>query len=507
MIQKDKNVLSLSSDRSGNNILQAIELFPTSIYILDERGIIIEVNSPALVLTGGERKKVIQTSFINLIEENQRSYFQIILDKSFKTTDTQKTEFRIIGKDNNYFHTLAFAKRVLDFEHEKKLCSVTLVDITHYKMQEEVIRENQARFENMANTAPVMIWIADVEGLFSFLNKVWLDFTGNEMGDDLGMNWLKNVHPEDLEKLLGYYQNAFSSKTSFSCEFRFKRKDDIYRWIMINGTPRFSREGIFMGFIGSCTDISEQKESEEKIQKINIELEKINATKDKFFSIISHDLRSPLAGLMQILSIIADDYDSLPNDEKQQMITDAANASKRTYSLMENLLEWSSVQTGNIPFNPQEITILPLLNNIEALYNQNLMSKGITLKINVEPEISVFADKKMTEKILRNLISNAIKFTYPKGTVSVSSEPGNDFVVIKIIDTGVGIKTEKLSELFKVDKIQSTWGTAMETGTGLGLILCKELVERQNGKIWVESKEDEGATFYFTLPAEKQLTI
>jgi PAS domain S-box-containing protein len=499
MIQKD--LKKLSSESSENKTLQAIELFPTSIYILDERGIIIEVNSPALKLTGGERKKVIQTSFIKLIEEKQRSDFQIFLDKSFKATDTQKAEFNIMGKDNNYFHTLAFAKRVVDGEPEKKLCSVNLVDLTLFKMQEELIRENQIRFENMANTAPVMIWIADVDGLFSFLNKVWLDFTGNEMGDDLGMNWLKNVHPEDLEKLLDQYQNAFRSKTSFSCEFRFKRKDDIYRWIMINGTPRFNRTGIFMGFIGSCTDISEQKESEEKIQNINIELAEINATKDKFFSIISHDLRSPLSGLMQILFIIAEDYDSLPNEEKLEMITDVANTSKKTYELMENLLEWSSIQTGTIPFYPKKLTLLTLLNNLEDLYNQNLKSKEITLKIDVEPEISVFADKKMTETILRNLISNSIKFTHPKGIVSVSLEPGNDFVVIKVRDTGVGIKTELLSELFKVDKVQSTRGTEKETGTGLGLILCKELVEKQNGKMWVESKEDEGTTFYFTLPA------
>jgi signal transduction histidine kinase len=272
---------------------------------------------------------------------------------------------------------------------------------------------------------------------------------------------------------------------------------------MINGTPRFSRDGIFMGLIGSCADISEQKESEEKIRKINIELAEINATKDKFFSIISHDLRSPLSGLMQILFIIAEDYDSLPNEEKLQMITDVANTSKKTYELMENLLEWSSVQTGTIPFYPKKLTLLMLLKNLEELYTQNLKSKEITLKIDVGPEISVYADKKMIETILRNLISNAIKFTHPNGTVSVSAEPGNDFVVIKVMDTGVGIKKEKLSELFQVDKVESTPGTAKETGTGLGLILCKELVEKQNGKMWVESKEDEGTTFYFTLPAEK----
>ena len=503
MIQKDKINLSPSTESSEKNILQAIELFPTNIYILDEQGVIIELNSLAQKLTGGEREQVIQTSFIDIIEEYQRSYFQTFLDNTFKTADTQKAEFKIMGKDNNYFHTLAFAKQVVDVGSEKKLCSVNLVDLTLYKMQEEVIRENQVRFENMANTAPVMIWIADVDGLFSFLNKVWLDFTGNEMGDDLGMNWLKNVHPEDLEKLLGHYQSAFSSKTQFSCEFRFKRKDDIYRWIMIIGTPRFNPTGIFMGFIGSCSDISEQKESEEEIKNINIELAEINATKDKFFSIIAHDLRSPLSGLMQILFIIAEDYDSLSNDEKLEMINDVANTSKQTYELMVNLLEWSSVQTGTIPFNPEKLSLLNVLNNLEELYNQNLKSKEITLKIDVGPEISVFADKKMLETILRNLISNAIKFTYSNGTISISSEPANDFVVVKVADTGVGINTKILSELFKVDKFQSIPGTEKETGTGLGLILCKELVEKQNGKMWVESKEDEGTTFYFTLPAAK----
>ena len=503
MIQKDKINLSPSSESSEKNILQAIELFPTSIFILDEEGIIVELNSPALRLTGGKNKKLVQTSFIRLVEEKQRSDFQSFLDSSFETDDTKKAEFRILGKDNNYFHSLLFVKRVDQDRPEKKLCSLNLVDLSHYKMQEELIRENQIRFENMANTAPVMIWIADVDGLFSFLNKVWLDFTGNEMGDDLGMNWLKNVHPEDLEKLLSQYQNAFSSKSTFSCEFRFKRKDDIYRWILLNGTPRFSRTGIFMGFIGSCSDISGQKESEEKVQKINFELAEINATKDKFFSIIAHDLRSPLSGLMQILFIIEEDYDSLEEDEKQEMITEVASTSKRTYELMENLLEWSSIQTGVIPFKPQKLTLFPLLDNLKELYNQNLINKGITLNIKVDPETEVFADKKMTETILRNLVSNAIKFTNKNGAVSVSSERGADIVVVEVIDTGVGIRPKELSELFKVDKVQSTPGTAKERGTGLGLLLCKELVEKQNGEIWVESKENEGTTFYFTLPVEK----
>lgn len=503
MNQKDKIYLSPSEEGSDSGGTKAMDLFPTSFYLLNEQGLIIDLNGPASELIGRERDEVIQTNFTELIEEKQRDYFQTFLDTSFSSDSSQKAEFRILRKDNNYFHTLVFAKCINCDELERKLCSVNLIDLTQYKMQEELIRENQIRFENMANTAPVMIWIADVDGLFSFLNKVWQDFTGNEMGDDLGMNWLKNVHTEDLENLLDYYQNAFKSKTPFSCEFRFKRKDDVYRWILINGTPRFSRSGIFMGFIGSCADISERKENEEKIRKINSELAETNATKDKFFSIISHDLRSPLSGLMQILFIIAEDYDSLPNEEKLEMILDVANTSKKTYELMENLLEWSSIQTGSIPFYPKKITILDIVKNLEELYTQNLKSKRIGLLIDIDPEISVFADKKMVETILRNLISNAIKFTRQNGTVSVAAKLDEDMAVIEVRDNGVGIKEESLSELFKVDKVQSTPGTKNETGTGLGLILCKELVEKQNGKMRVESKENEGTTFYFTLPLEK----
>ena len=273
--------------------------------------------------------------------------------------------------------------------------------------------------------------------------------------------------------------------------------------MLIKGTPRYSSEKIYMGFIGSCLNINDQKEIGETISKINEELLENHITKDKFFSIISHDLRGPLGGLMQILEILNDDYNSLDEKEKKEIISEAVGSAKSTYNLMENLLEWSRIQTGKIKYHPESLELLQLINEITSLYNQNLKNKNISIKVNVEPDISISADKKMIETILRNLISNAIKFTNQNGAVTLDSVKDDDIIIVKVSDTGIGISEENLSKLFKIDVNHSTKGTAKESGTGLGLILCKELIEKHGGKIWVESKENIGSSFNFTIPLTK----
>jgi len=500
-MNKEKNILSNVTKTLEGNVFQLAELFPASLFVLNEQGIIYDANETALELIGEGKNNIVQTNFIDFIEENYRDSFLDFLKNTYETSITQKTNLKIKGKDNKNIYTVVLAKIVKGFAIEEKLCSVALVDLTYQKMQEEIIKESSKRFENMANTAPVMIWIADVNGLFSFLNNVWLKFTGRKMGDDLGMNWVKNVFTDDLENLLLDYQKALSSRITFLSEFRFKREDGKFRWILMKGVPRFSSAGIFMGFIGSCADITEQKEIQVKVEKLNIELAELNTAKDKFFSIISHDLRSPLGGLKEILHMMATEYDSFEENEIKELIGEAATSAKNTYSLMENLLEWSFVQTGKIPYNPECLNLRTIINGLESIYTQNMKNKQINFKIEVEPEISVFADVKMTETILRNLISNAIKFTYPNGTISVSSEVDNDSVVIKVKDTGIGIEPEIISKLFRVGESHLALGTAKETGSGLGLILCKELVEKQKGRIWVESEKDKGTTFLFNLPA------
>ena len=154
-------------------------------------------------------------------------------------------------------------------------------------------------------------------------------------------------------------------------------------------------------------------------------------------------------------------------------------------------------------FEPEEIRLLPLMHNVEKLYHQNLKNKQINFVINVHPALTVFADMKMTETVMRNLLSNAIKFTKPGGTIAAMTESKDNSVIIKIIDNGVGMEEESLDKLFKMDVGHTTKGTEKESGTGLGLIICKDLIEKQGGKIWVESKKDKGSTFFVLLPSNK----
>jgi PAS domain S-box-containing protein len=483
------------------NISDSPDPYPTGLFVINKFGVIFNANKSGLSLISSKNDNILNKNFLDYLDEYGKNNFQRYFYKASNSSEPQIAELNFRGIDNNYFPALLIAKSVTFSESTDKFCSIAIIDLTSSKMKSVVRQQDEDRFEKMANTAPVMIWIADVEGLFSFVNRVWLDFTGKEIGDQLGMNWLKNVHPDDYENLLNIYQDAFSSRKPFSVKFRFMGINEKYNWMLIKGTPRLNDEENFSGFIGSCVNINDQIENEEKIKKINAKLTESNETKDKFFSIISHDLKSPLSGLMGILEILDTSYETLQENEKIEIITEAAKSSKSTYALIENLLEWSSVKSDKLPFEPKKVNLLAVINNIGTLYNQNFKNKGITLKVNVKPETTVFTDIKIIETIFRNLISNAIKFTAQNGSVLVNSKEDKNFTVIQVNDTGIGMDQDEMEKLFRIDKSHSTRGTDDEEGTGLGLILCKELVEKQGGKIWVVSKKGEGSTFYFTLPA------
>ena len=478
------------------------DLFPTGLFVLGQDGVVINVNEIGLSLICIRKENIISKRFVDFLETNGKDDFQRFFQKALNSSEPQIIETNIKGIDNIFFHAFLVAKSVTLSDLNDKICSLAIVDLTSLKMREEITKQGEARFEKMANTAPVMIWIADVEGLFSFVNKIWLDYSGKSMGNQLGMNWLKNVHPDDIEGLLHVYRSSFGSRKPFSVEFRFKRKNDEYQWMLMKGTPRISDDGVFNGFIGSCVNINEQIENEEKIKSVNAKLTESNETKDKFFSIIAHDLRGPLSGLSQILEILVTDYDDMEEKEKIEIVREAAKASNSTYALIENLLEWSRIQSDRISYEPTKINLFDLINNTTALYNQNIKTKEITFNLAINPKATIFADKKMTETILRNLLSNAIKFTSVNGSVFVDSEEDQNYSIIKVQDTGVGMNKKMVEKLFRIDVSQSNPGTANEPGTGLGLILCKELIEKQGGKIWVESRINEGSTFYFTLPVK-----
>ncbi|RJP72765.1 MAG: PAS domain S-box protein [Ignavibacteriales bacterium] len=244
----------------------------------------------------------------------------------------------------------------------------------------------------------------------------------------------------------------------------------------------------------------ERKRNNDAITRYAEEMKELNQTKDKFFSILAHDLKSPFAGIIGYLQILLEDYYSLSEEEKYTFIKSIDELSHNVFSLLENLLEWSRIQTGRMSFKPTLFNLLEELDMTISIIRETAKNKNITLDCFIDNKINVNADKNMMYTIIRNLLSNAIKFTNPSGKVTITVNEVNDEIEFSVSDTGIGIRKENLSKLFKMDTAISTKGTANEEGTGLGLLLCKEMIEKHHGRIWVESEVGKGTSFRFTLP-------
>ena len=237
-----------------------------------------------------------------------------------------------------------------------------------------------------------------------------------------------------------------------------------------------------------------------KLEKSEQKLKELNVSKDKFFSILAHDLRSPFTSLLGVSEFMEHEIEKLDKEELKLFSAGISKSAKGIYNLLENLLEWSRVQTGRIDFEPSVIKVADIFEEVISLNNFNILKKKLYVEKVFEPGLEIFADKKMIETVLRNLISNAIKFSKPKGHIKIISKKKNSEVIVQISDNGIGIDEKNLGKLFKIDEQVISDGTENEKGTGLGLILCKEFIDKNNGNIWVKSEVNKGSDFYFSLP-------
>jgi PAS domain S-box-containing protein len=247
-------------------------------------------------------------------------------------------------------------------------------------------------------------------------------------------------------------------------------------------------------------ELTERIQAQQALRKSESQLKELNATKDKFFNIVAHDLKNPFTSLLGSSELLFRDIDKMDNDKIKTLASILNDASKSGYAILQNLLDWSRSQTGMLKFNPERINLNNLIN--ENISNLQLLAtnKDISLYSGVEEGIYIFADKNMINTILRNLLSNAVKFTHKCGKVAVSVIINSGEVIISVKDTGIGISKKNIDKLFRIDTKFSMPGTNNEQGTGLGLKLSKEFVEKQGGTIWVESIENKGSEFKFSIP-------
>lgn len=250
----------------------------------------------------------------------------------------------------------------------------------------------------------------------------------------------------------------------------------------------------------------EIQKNAEKLKSANSELHELNATKDKFFSIIAHDLKSPFNAMVGFSDLLVENFDEFNTSTQKDYVSSISQSVKNSYRLLENLLTWARSQMGNISFNPEKENICLLIKDAVKVLDQSLKNKSINLINKISGDLFLLVDKNMFSTIIRNLISNAVKFTPQGGTVELTARLINKnkkkFAEISVIDSGIGINPELKAKIFSIDNNSSTVGTEQEIGTGLGLIICKEFVEKHKGKIWVESETGKGSTFSFSIPVK-----
>ena len=406
-------------------------------------------------------------------------------------------ETSFIRKDGAIITGFLSAK-LLPLNGEPHLLTITR-DITSRKATEEALRASEEQYHLLFNTVQESIMVL-VEQRLVYFNPMMIKLTGYPGEELMNMDIVNLVHPEDAQVILKNYRLRLSGGDAPKrYPARTVRKNGEVRWIELGGV-KIDWQGK-PATLTLITDITEKKLAEIEITASHNKLEKLNSEKDKFFSIIAHDLKSPFVGLLGLTEILAEDSEKFSDGEIKKFGNDLHKTANNLYKLLKNLLEWSQMQQGSLSYQPKLVDLqLLIAESVESLRNRS-EQKGIHIVNTVTDPVQVYADEWMVNSILLNLISNAVKFTRRAGTIFISVEKDCDkFLKVSVRDTGVGMALADVSRLFKLDSKVKSVGTEGELSTGLGLLLCKDFVEKHCGKIWVESEEGKGSTFFFTLP-------
>lgn len=402
-------------------------------------------------------------------------------------------------KDGSDF-PISLSTTIVKNEHGEILGMVGVAtDITERKQAEIELRNSETRFRNLFGTMPDGVYRSTPEGRFVEVNQAMVKMLGYDSQEELmAIDIKKQLYfdPSDRESLV------LSNKPLDLDIYPLKKKDGSAVWVEDHGWYLTDETGKVIFHEGISRDITDRKMAEIQLQKYSDELQELNATKDKLFSIIAHDLKSPFNSIIGLSEIIKNEAAELDAANIEQYAGAIYSTSLQTFRLLENLLDWARIQQSQMIFRPVSIVLKEVVEEVIELLIEMANSKRIDLINCVSDQIIVSADQDMLKTILRNLVSNALKFTSTNGKVEIRAISRPDKIEITVNDTGTGIKKDDLDKLFKIGSNCSQQGTQNEKGTGLGLILCREFVEKHGGRIWVESEVGKGSSFSFTLPIQ-----
>jgi len=502
----NQKVAEIALKESEAQFRTTFESAPIGMCLNSIEGNFYQTNQSFCKMMGYTQEELRKFNFMDITYPDDIEASKVFIENTLSKKSTSSfLEKRYIRKDGTVIWAITSASVLRDINDKPKFFVIQVLDITKLKQTEQRLKEAKHQLEIVFNNGPDAILLTRIEdGFYIDSNKTFTKYTGYTPDDLRGKSTLDIDiwnNPRDREILL---QEVKTKGFCHNLELVVKNKNGTKRIIdmsaeviILKGVPHL---------LSISRDIAERKKMEELLQKQNNELKDLVATKDRFFSIIAHDLKDPHNAILGFSEILSGSYDMLSEHDRKNYINNILLSSQALARLLQNLLEWAGSQTGKMVYKPEKLDLEKLIKETIDLLHYQAKIKQIRLVSDIDSSSYIYADSNMTKTVLRNLVSNAIKFTRRNGFVKISTvdvpdenNTGN-FIEISVTDNGIGIKKDNLPNLFKLDYKIKTQGTEEETGSGLGLILCKELIEKNKGSLNITSEENVGTTVSFTLP-------
>jgi len=509
-LHQQSKVLLQSRQSNSSTEDKYHELFenaPAGYFVLSPDDTILELNLAGVQMLGNESSALLNSLFTSYVCDNSRQDYTQFLTRLFNSGHEESCEIELSVNKHKCLHLVGQAAQNRDYAR------IIAINSTGCRRLEAGQIDALDRLNKISDQLPGVVYqyrlCPDGSSCYPYSSQAMKDIFGLRPDEVLhdATRAFSIIHPDDFEGFVASKKVSARDLTPWHHEYRVKYENGTIRSLYGNAMPQQETDGSIL-WHGYITDITEIKKAQEEIELKNIQLQKANAEKDKFFSIIAHDLRSPFNAFLGFTEMMVDEILTMEPSEIKKTAISMRNSAVNFYSLLSNLLEWSRMQRGLTRFEPTRFLLLPHIEAGIDLITEFAERKKIKIIFNIPEETEVFADKYMLECIFRNLLNNAVKFTPRSGKITVSATTvSGSSVEISVKDTGIGMDPQLIENLYRLDVNTSRHGTEGEMSTGLGLNICKDFIEKHGGKLMIESEEGKGSTLKFSVPGKPQVAV
>jgi PAS domain S-box-containing protein len=497
---------SRAHDPSGcsqtSHLEELFEQAPEAVAILSTNDRVLRANKEFTRMFGYEPDEVLERLITDLIVPDE--FLQSSQEYTRQLNDGRRIEVDTIRrrKDGSHVQVSLLVVPITSAAGEHLSNYAIYRDITERKRAEEQLRESEARFQAMADTAPVMIWMTGTDALCNYFNKPWLEFTGRTMEQEVGTGWVQGVHPDDVQACFDGFLPAFHARKPFTMEYRLRRVDGEYRLVIESGIPRFTGGGEFAGYIGSNIDITDRKRAEEereRLRQMQADLAHINrvSTMGELTASLAHEIKQPISAAVIdartcLKWLVRDQPDIKEAREAVTRIIGDVTRASEIITRIRSLFKKGETQRELVDLNE-------IIREMMALLHVEAGRYSVSIRTELAADLpNINADRVQLQQVFMNLMLNgidAVNETNVAGELTITSQRNpDDQLLVSVSDTGVGLPPEN------ADKIFDAFFTTKSQGTGMGLSISRSIIESHGGRLWATPNSDRGTTFQFTLP-------